>query len=135
MAGFSTYLANAIINHVMGLGSLPTISNRYFALFTSDPTDSFVTNNEVSAGWYVRKPTGSWASPTTGTTYNMSRVEFPAVTGSGITITHVGICDALSGGNLLFSEAISGGGKTLAVNDVFVIDTGTLTGDYTLALL
>jgi len=134
MAGFSTYLANAIINSVLLGQAFPSISSKYFALFTSDPTDAFTAGTEVSAGWYSRVSTGAWASPTVGVTYNSARVEFPAVTGASVTITHVGIIDASTGGHLLFSEALSSP-KLLNINDVFVIDSQTLSGDFTLALL
>lgn len=134
MAGFSTHLANAIINYTLRGQAMPTISGTYFALFTSDPTDAFTAGTEVSAGWYTRKATGAWAAPTNGSTYNSSRVEFPAVTGSSITITHIGIVDASTGGNLLYSEALTTA-KTLQVNDVFVVDSATLSGDFTLTLL
>jgi hypothetical protein len=134
MAGFSTYLANAIINNTLLGQAMPSIPGRFFALFTSDPTDAFTAGTEVSAGWYARKSTGSFASPTTGSTFNISRVEFDPVSGTSVTITHVGIVDAVTGGNLLYSEALTTP-KTLAVNDVFVIDSATLSGDFTVTLL
>lgn len=134
MAGFSNYLANAIENYVLLGQAMPNIPGRYFALFTSDPTDAFTAGTEVSAAWYARKPTGAWAAPNAGVTYNAARVEFPPVTGASVTITHVGIVDALTGGNLLFSDALPAP-KTLQVNDVYVIDSQTLSGDFTVALL
>lgn len=134
MAGFSTHLANAIINYVLRGQAMPGVPGTHFALFTADPTDAFTAGTEVSAAWYARRPTGAFAAPTTGTTYNSSRVEFPAVTGTSVTITHVGITDALTGGNLLFSEALTTP-KTLQINDVFVIDSAVLSGDFTLSLL
>lgn len=134
MAGFSNYLANAIENYVLLGQAMPNIPGRYFALFTADPTDAFTAGTEVSAAWYARKATGSWAAPNAGVTYNLARVEFAPVTGAPITITHVGIVDALTGGNLLFSDALPTP-KTLAVNDVFFLDSQTLSGDFTLSLL
>lgn len=134
MAGFSTHLANAIINYTLRGQAMPTISGRYFALFTADPTDSFTEGTEVSAAWYARVATGSWAAPANGVTYNAARAEFAPVTGAAVTVTHVGIVDASTGGNLLYSEALSTP-KTLQVNDVFVIDSAALSGDFTLTLL
>ncbi len=134
MAGFSTHLANAIINYTLRGQAMPAIPGTYFALFTADPTDAFTAGTEVSAGWYTRKATGAFAAPSSGTTYNAARVDFNAVTGAGITITHVGMVDAVTGGNLLYSEALSTP-KALAINDVFVLDSQTLSGDFTLNLL
>ena len=134
MAGFSTHLANAIINYTLRGQTMPTISGTYFALFTADPTDAFTAGTEVSAAWYARVATGAWAAPANGVTYNAARAEFAPVTGASATITHVGIVDAASGGNLLYSEALTTP-KTLNINDVFVIDSATLSGDFTLSLL
>lgn len=137
MAGFSTYLANSVAAYTLNGSPIVTISGRYFALFTADPTDSFVTANEVqsaTATWYARQATGSWSAPSSGVTYNLNSVQFPPVTGAPITITHVGIVDAATGGNLLYSQALSTP-KTLNINDVFVIDNGTGTGDCTISFL
>lgn len=137
MAGFSTYLANAVAAYTLNGTAMVSISGRYYALFTSDPTDAFTTANEVqtaSAPWYARQATGSWSSPSNGTTYNLNTVQFPAVTGSPVTITHIGVVDAVTGGNLLYSQALTTP-KTLNVNDVFVISNGTGTGDITISFL
>jgi len=134
MAGFSTYLANAIINSSLKGQSFPIPSGTYFALFTADPTDTFTAGTEVSAAWYVRQATGTWASPTNGVTYNQAAATFPAVTVSSVTITHVGIVDAITGGNLLYSQALTTS-KTLNVNDVFVIDSASTSGDFTISVL
>lgn len=134
MSGFSTHLANAIINYTLRGQAMPAITGRYFTLFTADPTDAFTAGTEVSASWYARQATGAFAAPSNGTTYNAARVEFPAVTGAPVTITHVGIVDTDTGGNLLYVEALPSP-KTLQINDVFTIDSQTLSGDFTLNLL
>ena len=43
MAGFSTSAANAICNFYLRGIAMPTVRTLYFALFTSDPTDSTST--------------------------------------------------------------------------------------------
>lgn len=137
MAGFSTYLANSVAAYTLNGSPIVSIPGRYFALFTADPTDAFVTANEVQTGsnpWYARQATGSWSAPSNGTTYNLNSVQFPPVTGAPVTVTHVGIVDAATGGNLLYSQALTTP-KTLNINDVFVIDNGTGTGDCTINFL
>lgn len=138
MAGFSNSSANAIINYHLRATAAPTIRTLYFALFTADPTDAFTAGTEVSAAWYVRKPTGAWASPTNGVTYNTTRVEFTPVTGSAVTVTHIGIVEGSSAvdgtATLLYSHPLSSS-KTLGVNDVYVVDSQTTSGDYTLSLV
>lgn len=77
MAGFSTSLANAIINATLRGQAFPAIRTTYFALFTADPTDAFTAGTEVAAAWYQRQPTGAFAAPANGVSYNGVNVEFP----------------------------------------------------------
>lgn len=138
MAGFSNSLANAIINTTLRGQVFPTMRTTYFALFTADPTDAFSSGTEVSAAWYQRQPTGAFAAPVNGVTYNSTRVEFPPVTGAPVTITHIGIVEGSSPtdgtATLLYSEALPAS-RTLQVNDVFVVDSASVSGDFTLTLI
>ena len=141
MSGFSTSLADATINATLrnaGAQVFPVYRNKYFALFTSDPTDAFSSGTEVSASWYVRQPTGAFAAPTNGVTYNATQVVFPAVTGSSVTVTHIGIVEGASAtdgtSTLLYSHQLTTP-KTLTVSDIYVIGSDTSSGDFTLSLL
>lgn len=138
MSGFSNSSANAIINYHLRAAVAPTIRNLYFALFTTDPTDAFSAGTEIAASWYVRQLTGAWAAPVNGVTYNSTRASFPSVTGSGVTVTYVGIVEGASAtdgtATLLYSHALSTA-KTLAVNDIFIVDSTGTSGDYTLTLV
>ena len=138
MSGFSTSLGNAIINATLRGQAFPAIRTPYFALFTSDPTDGFTAGTEVNASWYQRVPTGAFAAPNNAATYNSTRAEFPPVTGSQVTVTHVGIVEGDSSGDptatLMYSEPLPTQ-RTLQINDVFVVDSQMLTGDFTLTLL
>jgi hypothetical protein len=138
MPGFSNSLANSIINTTLRGQAFPTVRTIFFALFTSDPTDAFTSGREVSAAWYVRQAAGAFSSPANGTTFNATRVEFPAVAVASVTITHVGIVEGSSAtdgtATLLYSEALPAA-RTLQVNDVFMVDSATLSGDFTLTLL
>lgn len=138
MPGFSTSLANGIINATLRGQAFPTIRTTYFALFTADPTDAFTAGTEVAAAWYVRQPAGAFASPSNGVSYNSTRVQFPAVTGANVTVTHVGIVEGSSPtdvtATLLYSQPLSVA-KVLSENDVFVVDSETVSGDWTLTLL
>lgn len=138
MAGFSTSLANAIINTTLRGQAFPTIRTTYFALFTSDPTDAFSSGTEVNAVWYVRQPAGAFSAPNTGTSFNTTQVKFAPVTGANVTITHLGIVEGSSAtdvtSTLLYSYALTEP-KTLTINDVYVVDTAGSSGDYTQNLL
>lgn len=141
MSGFSTSLANAIINASLRGLAWPAVRTTYFALFTADPTDSFSAGTEVNsavATWYVRKPAGAFSAPAAGASYNTTQVQFPPVTVAPVTITHVGIVEGANPtdvtATLLYSYQLTEP-KTLAVNDVYVIDTAGSSGDFTQTLL
>ena len=128
MSGFSTYAANATANFWLKGIAMPGVPGRFLALFTADPTDSFTAGTEVAAPWYARIQAPTFAAPNNGSTFNTERAEFAPVTGSPVTITHIGIVDSLTGGNLIISEALPAP-KLLNINDVYFIDSTTLTGD------
>ena len=95
----------------------------YVGLFTSDPTDTGAAGTEVSGGSYARvavtfNVTGDTAS-------NTASVEFPTATANWGTVSHIGIHDALSGGNMLVHGALTSS-KAIDSGDVFRIPTGDL---------
>lgn len=78
----------------------------FVGLFTAAPTDAG-GGTEVTGGSYARvavsQADGSWAAPsgTPSQTSNSAAVTFPAPTASWGVITHFGIFDASSAGNLI----------------------------------
>lgn len=127
MSGFSTFLSQIIINITLRGDSYSIPAGHYLALFTSDPTDDNVTANEVAGGWYARQTTGAWTAPvgTGNSTSNTTQITFPAVTTTPVTVTHWGMYDASTSGNLLYSGALTSS-KTLAVGDVLVVGANQL---------
>lgn len=138
MAGFSTSLANAIINTTVRGLAFPTIRTTYFALFTADPTDAFTAGTEVVAPWYVRKPAGAFSAPALGQSFNATQVMFAPLTGASVTVTHIGIVEGSSPtdvtSTLMYSQPLTIP-KTLTVNDVYVVDSTGTSGDWTQILL
>lgn len=138
MAGFSSSLANAIINTTLRGQAMPTIRTVYFALFTLDPTDAFSAGTEVVAPWYARKPAGAFAAPSLGQSFNTTQVLFSPVTGDPVTITHVGLVEGSTPtdvtATLLYSQALTVP-KILTLNDIYVIDSTGSSGDWTQILL
>jgi hypothetical protein len=114
-------LANSVINDTL----VTPYASRYLALFVASPTDANVTANEVSAPWYARESTGSWASPTDGVTHNNGSVQYDPVTGAQVTVSHWGIYDAPVAGNLLYHGSWTVA-KTFNVDDFPVIGPGDL---------
>lgn len=127
MAGFSTHLAQALINHVFRDQDYAGPNGIYLALFVADPTDNNVTANEVTGSWYARQTVSSWTAPTgtAVTTANSNQIVFNAVAGQAVTVTHWGLYDAASTGNLLASGAFTQS-KVLNIDDVLAVNAGDL---------
>ena len=128
MAGFSTYLAQKIIDHTLRGSSYSMPSTLYLALFTADPTDNNVTANEATGAWYGRVATGSWSAAvgSGNASSNNNAIVFNAVTGSTISISHWGIYDASTSGNLLYSDSFPAS-RVLNVGDIATVAASGLT--------
>lgn len=105
MSQMSNYLENELIDHIVRNSSWSSPATIYLALYTSDPTDAD-SGTEVSGGAYARQSV-AFDAPSNGVTQNTSDITFPQATADWGTITHVGLRDALTGGNLLFHGALS----------------------------
>jgi hypothetical protein len=124
MAEMSNYLENALINGTLRGTTYTAPTTVYLALYTSDPTDAD-TGTEVSGTSYARQSV-TFGSPSNGATTNSAAIEFPQAGGSWGTVTHVGIRDASTAGNLLYHTALDAS-KTIATGDVFRIASGSLS--------
>lgn len=124
MTAMSNYLENALINATLRNTSYTSPSTVYVALFTSDPTDAG-SGTECSGGAYVRQ-SATFGAPSDGASSISADVEFPQATGAWGTITHFGIFDASSSGNLLYHGALTAS-KTIATGDVLKITSSNLT--------
>lgn len=112
MSKMSDYLEVELRKHIFRTGSFTKPSALYVSLHTADPTDD-ASGAEVSGGSYARVQRdpldANWtaASATDGVTDNAAAITFPAPTANWGTITHFGIWDAASGGNLLIHGALT----------------------------
>jgi hypothetical protein len=124
MAAMSNYLETALINATLRNTSYTSPATVYAALFTSDPTDAG-SGSEVSGGSYTRKAI-TFGAPSNGASTNSAAVEFDQATGSWGTITHFGIYDASTSGNLLYHGALTTS-KTIDTGDVFKFSTSNIS--------
>jgi len=121
MSAMSNYLENALVDQLFRGQSAPTTSTLYVGLFTSAPSDAG-GGTEVSGGNYSRVSVASslanWAgtqsagstvasSGTGGQTSNNGAITFPTPSAGWGLVTHFGIFDNASGGNLLFHGALT----------------------------
>jgi hypothetical protein len=136
MSAFSDYLEAAIINATLRGFAFPTPPTTvYLALFTVSPTDAN-TGGELTSGsspGYARVavPNNGWAAPSAGaggvtTTSNINALEFPEATSNWAgPITHFGILDASTGGNLLYHGALTTP-RSISAGDVLRFGSGAL---------
>jgi hypothetical protein len=121
MSSLSDYLENKILDHLFRGQAYVPPGTFYFALYTSAPTEAG-GGTEVSGGGYARAAytrslasfAGTQAAGSTsasngtgGQTSNSSPVSFPAPTGTWGLVTHWGIFDSVTGGNLLIQGVLT----------------------------
>ena len=124
MAALSNYLENALINAVLRNVSYTSPATVYVALFTTDPTDAG-SGTEVSGGSYARTAV-TFGAPTNGVASNSGAVNFPTSSGVWGTVTHVGIYDTSTAGNLLFHGVLTVS-KTVGNGDTVTFAIGALS--------
>ena len=94
----------------------------FVALYTSAPNDAG-GGTEVSGGAYARQAVTFSVSGDTAT--NTGAIEYPTATAGYGTVTHVGIFDASTGGNLIAYAALTAS-KTIDTGDVLRLPAGDL---------
>lgn len=139
------YLENKIVDHLFRTTSYTQPANVYAALFTAASACDAGTVTEVSGGSYARVAiaagNSSWkgthgnttgaSSGTNGTISNAAAVTFPSPTANWGTVTHWGLWDASTSGNLLVCAALTTS-KTINNGDAapsFAIDAMTIQID------
>lgn len=125
MAALSDHAEKLILDWLMTNGSATRPTAWYVALYTAAPSDAG-GGTEVSGSGYSRQSvTFDAATSGTGTTSNSGAVTFTAAGGSWGTITHLGIHDASTGGNLLWHGSLLAS-KTIADGDTLEFAIGNI---------
>lgn len=138
MAAMSDFLENELIDHIFRQRSFTAPTAMHVGLLTAAPSDTG-GGTEVSGGSYARvalaplfsnwkgtnnETTAVDSAGTGGTTKNNVAITFPAPSANWGVITHFGIYDASSAGNLYFWGALTAS-KTVNNGDAapsFAID-------------
>ncbi len=120
---FTNFLETEILDHVFAGAAYSAPGTLYIGLFTAISDGEAGSVTEVSGSAYARQ---TMAFTTSGaTTSNNAAVEFPTATGSWGTITHVGIFDASTSGNLMVYATLTAS-KAITTGDVFRVPSGDL---------
>lgn len=119
---FSNYLETEILDHVFSGNSYTAPTTLYLSLHTANP-DEDGSGTEVTGGGYARQTVTFTTSGNTSTT--SAAVEYPTATASYGTVSHVGVWDASTAGNLLCYASLTSS-KTIDTGDVFRVPAGDL---------
>ncbi len=131
----SNLLEDGLLNHVFRGVAFPTLgASVHIGLLTAAPSDAG-GGTEVTGGAYARvavtRAAGSFAAPADNAgsqrTSNSAAITFPSPTANWGTVTHFGIYDAGTAGNLLYWGTL---GTARTINNLDVAPSfaiGTLT--------
>ena len=131
-----------MLNHIFGYNNSasadetytpPADNSIYVSLHTGSPADDDSGANEITLGSYARSNASgalTWTVSQAGgvtTATNDQAIAFPQATANyDADVTHIGIYDASTAGNLLFHGALTVS-KTVTTGDTFQINAGALT--------
>ena len=97
------YLENGVLNALRGV-TFAAPAKCYLALYLNDPGEAGTAGTEVSYPGYQRMEL-DFSAPAASNggigVQNLTDITFPAPDAAAGTITHVGVLDSLSGGNML----------------------------------
>jgi hypothetical protein len=125
MAEMSDYCENLVLNHTLGTSDIGSfVTQMYLALHTGDPTDvkSTALANEVD----VARQTIDFgtASGTGGSVASTTAQSFTSM--PDVTVTHIGIWNHLSAGELMYHTAVAAS-KDVDTGDTISVAIGAVT--------
>lgn len=124
MAGKSDYLENALLDHVLRNTAFTSPTTVYVGLYTATPSDAG-GGTEVSGNAYARQSV-AFSAASGGAITNSGVITFPTPTPSGWgTVTHFGMFDAVSAGNLLYWDALTAS-KVINAGDTVTFAAGDI---------
>jgi len=124
MSEMSNYLETKILDYVLRDTADWAPATVYLALHTADPAED-ASGAEVSGGSYARQACAFDATHATGgNTANTSAESFTGM--PACTVSHIGIWDHASAGNLLFYTDVTAS-KTVASGDTISVAAGAVT--------
>jgi hypothetical protein len=121
---FTDYLEQKLLEHTFRNVAYTSPTTVYVGLLSAAPTDSS-GGTELSGNGYARQATAFDAYSATSKILNTSAETFTASGADWSTVTHFGVYDAVSSGNLLaYGEIVPN--VTVTDGNSFVIDAGKL---------
>jgi len=121
---FSNSTETLVLNWLLTGGTATRPTAWYLALYTAAPGEAGGGTEVTTVGTaYARQSAAFTVSGNTAS--NTSAVEFPTATASYGTVSHVGVFDAVTGGNLIAYAALTTS-KVIDTGDVLRVPAGDL---------
>ena len=122
---FKKTVANDVISKVLRNTNFTPASTIYVSIHTANPGETGANENSAYTG---DRKSVAFDAPSNGTTQNTGAVTFASM--PAITVTHIGLWDAATGGNFIWGGALDSS-KVVASGDSFIIAIGDLDVDLT----
>lgn len=132
MSEFTDHLSDALLNHVFRNSSYTSPGTSiYVALFTAVADGEAGSVTEVTGGSYAREQVTAWDAPSNAAgggreIANTNTISFTEATGSWGTVTHFGVYDDSSAGNLLCYSALDNS-RAISSGETAEFAAGALT--------
>jgi len=121
---FSNTAETLVLNWLLTASSATRPTAWYLALYTAAPGEAGGGTEVTTVGTaYARQSAAFTVSGNTAS--NTSAIEFPTATATYGTVSHVGVFDAVTGGNLIAYAALTTS-KVIDTGDVLRVPAGDL---------
>lgn len=122
---FTNDTADDLINKILRNTDFTSATTIYASIHTADPGQNGANENSAYDG---DRKSVTFDAPSSGTSTNAGAVTFANM--PAITVTHMGLWDAATGGNFLWGQALTAQ-KAVDGGDSFVIAVGDFDVDLT----
>ena len=121
---FSNSTETLVLTWLLTANSATRPTTLHLALFTSNPDEDGSGTEVTTVGTAYARQTAAF-TVSGNTASNSAAIEFPTATASYGTVSHVGVYDASTGGNLIAYAALSTS-KAIDTGDVLRVPAGDL---------
>lgn len=118
----SNYAELKLLGAIFNSAAFGVANNPYISLHDGDPGEAGASEITAGAFSYARQQ-AAFGSPGSGATENAGAISWTNLPAK--TLTHVGVWDAVSGGNFLWGGALNTS-KITNAGDTFTINAGSL---------
>lgn len=125
MAAASDYLETQMLKWALTGNTVTRPATWYIALYTAAPTDAGGGTEVSTTGTAYARQTIAF-TVTGNSATNSAIITFPTATANWGTVTHIGIFDTLTAGNLLY-WGTAAASKTITTGDTMQVNASNVT--------